>query len=157
MKTLKRTMVLALVGALWSALGWPLTGSLAEAKTTIVSETLGCEGCVDLYEVICSNARSLLVLTHQNSAVADFHIVSGFRTSPIPALGGADDAAVEVVSPGQSSELVFDLPKNGTIKALVSVTSGPAPGPVGYQLEGICFRDGSAEPFAPIVKLKQDE
>jgi hypothetical protein len=159
MKTLKRAVVLTLAAVLGSAVGWPLAGSVAEASRTIVNETLGENGSADLYEVICSNAQFLVVATHQDGAVADFHIVSGFRTSPVPALGGEDDAAVELIGPGQSSELVFGLPKNGTVKALVSVTSGPATSPMRYQLEGVCFRNlgSTAAEVAPVIKLKQDE
>jgi hypothetical protein len=151
-------MLAALAGAL---VGLPPDeAAFAAAQSTVVQETLACEACVDLYQVTCPSSTFLLVLTNQNATVADFLVVSGFRTVPAPALGGPDAAAVETITPGNTSEVVFEGVKKTTIKALVSVTSGPTPATVGYRLESSCFRDiggGQLVRFAPAVKLLQDE
>jgi len=152
-------MLVAIAGLLGGGM-LPVTAALAAPQSTVVQETLACEDCMDLYEVTCPSSNFLAVGTRQNAAVADFLIVSGFRVIPAPALGGKDAAAVEVITPGQSSEVVFEAVKKTTIKALISVTSGDTAAPVGYRVESSCVRNisgGDIVQFAPVVKLLQDE
>jgi len=144
------------VGILWSAVGHATAG-------TIVTGTVGCQViCSDLYEVTCNKSQVMFVLAGPDEAGATV-VVSAVKTlpAPAPAPGGPRQGATQLIGPFDTSEISFERPAKGTLKALVSMASQTGTLPVNYKLNAACGvldeTNSFVEVAPPIVKLKQDK